>query len=56
MRVLEAAAALRQEGSAIALWSNAWKGLDVLGVGQHLRQRYKLLTRYLASQSMVVLL
>eukprot|EP00878_Enallax_costatus_P022960 GHUV01024403.1.p1 GENE.GHUV01024403.1~~GHUV01024403.1.p1 ORF type:complete len:396 (+),score=69.76 GHUV01024403.1:451-1638(+) len=43
--VLERAPALRQEGSAVALWSNAWRGLDALGVGQQLRQDYKLLER-----------
>eukprot|EP00775_Hariotina_reticulata_P009423 gene9423-9589_t len=43
--VLERGAALRQEGSAIALWSNAWRALDAIGVSQHLRQHYLLLDR-----------
>lgn len=29
--VLERAPALREEGSAIALWANAWRALDALG-------------------------
>lgn len=44
--VFERAPGLRQEGSAVALWSNAWRGLDALGVGQQLRHNYKLLQRY----------
>lgn len=43
--VLERAPGLRQEGSALALWSNAWRALDVLGVGQQLRGDSLLLDR-----------
>lgn len=43
--VLERAAALRQQGSAVSLWSNAWRGLDALGVGDELRKDYLLLKR-----------
>lgn len=38
MAVVESAPSLRQEGSALSLWSNAWRGLDALGVSQQLRQ------------------
>jgi 2-polyprenyl-6-methoxyphenol hydroxylase-like FAD-dependent oxidoreductase len=43
--VLERAPALRQEGSAVALWSNAWRALDALGVSDQLRHDYLLLQR-----------
>lgn len=43
--VLERAPALRQEGSAVALWSNAWRALDALGVSEQLRHDYQLLHR-----------
>lgn len=43
--VLERGAALRQEGSAIALWSNAWRALDAIRVSKHLRDDYLLLDR-----------
>jgi 2-polyprenyl-6-methoxyphenol hydroxylase-like FAD-dependent oxidoreductase len=43
--VLERAPALRQEGSAVALWSNAWRALDALGMGQLLRDDFLLLDR-----------
>lgn len=35
--VLERAPALRNEGSALSLWANAWRGLDALGVAEQLR-------------------
>ncbi|KAF6258828.1 hypothetical protein COO60DRAFT_1638915 [Scenedesmus sp. NREL 46B-D3] len=43
--VLERAPELRQEGSAVALWSNAWRALDALGVSEQLRHDYLLLQR-----------
>lgn len=43
--VLERAPSLRQEGSAISLWSNAWRGLDALGVSDQLRADTLLLDR-----------
>jgi 2-polyprenyl-6-methoxyphenol hydroxylase-like FAD-dependent oxidoreductase len=44
--VLERAPALRQEGSAVSLWANAWRGLDALGVSDQLRKDCLLLERY----------
>jgi hypothetical protein len=44
--VLESAPGPRDGGAAIALWRNAWRALDVLGVGEKLRHRYILLDRY----------
>jgi 2-polyprenyl-6-methoxyphenol hydroxylase-like FAD-dependent oxidoreductase len=35
--VLERAPEMREQGSAIALWANAWRALDALGVGAELR-------------------
>jgi 2-polyprenyl-6-methoxyphenol hydroxylase-like FAD-dependent oxidoreductase len=43
--VLERAPSLRQEGSAVSLWANAWRGLDALGVSDQLRQHSLLLDR-----------
>jgi 2-polyprenyl-6-methoxyphenol hydroxylase-like FAD-dependent oxidoreductase len=43
--VLERAPALRGEGSAIALWANAWRALDALGVGEEVRSGRPLLDR-----------
>jgi 2-polyprenyl-6-methoxyphenol hydroxylase-like FAD-dependent oxidoreductase len=43
--VLERAPVLRQEGSAIALWVNAWRALDALGVSDELRHDYLPLQR-----------
>ncbi|XP_057841135.1 monooxygenase 1 isoform X2 [Cryptomeria japonica] len=41
--VLERAESLRTSGTAIGMWSNGWKALDALGVGQSLRQQHCLL-------------
>ncbi|XP_073026290.1 monooxygenase 2-like isoform X2 [Primulina eburnea] len=38
--VLESADALRAEGYALALWPNAWKALDAIGVGGLLRRQH----------------
>ena len=43
--VLEREASLRLEGSAIAMWSNAFRALDALGVGDALRCSHPLLER-----------
>lgn len=43
--VLESAPGPRDSGAAIALWRNAWRALDVLGVGEKLRHDYILLDR-----------
>ena len=39
--VLERAPAAREEGAAIALWPNAWRALDAIGVGDLLRMQSK---------------
>lgn len=36
--VLESSDGLRTNGSALTLWTNAWRALDALGVGHHLRE------------------
>ncbi|KZV53117.1 zeaxanthin epoxidase, chloroplastic-like [Dorcoceras hygrometricum] len=38
--VLESADTLRADGYALALWPNAWKALDALGIGDVLRQQH----------------
>ncbi|KAL9228012.1 hypothetical protein vseg_003636 [Gypsophila vaccaria] len=38
--VLESSDCLRTSGFAMAMWSNAWKTLDALGVGDSLRQQF----------------
>jgi hypothetical protein len=43
--VLEREASLRLEGSAIAMWANAFRALDALGVGDALRCSHPLLER-----------
>lgn len=44
--VLESADALRAEGYALALWPNAWKALDAIGIGGLLRRQHNQLVRY----------
>lgn len=36
--VLESSDSLRATGFALLLWTNAWKALDALGIGDSLRQ------------------
>ncbi|KAL0365685.1 UNVERIFIED_CONTAM: Monooxygenase 2 [Sesamum angustifolium] len=43
--VLESADTLRTNGFAFALWTNAWKALDAIGIGHILRQKHNQLTR-----------
>lgn len=45
MRVLEAAGNLRVEGTAIGLWDNAWRALEVLGVAGVIRPQYLALNK-----------
>ena len=40
VRVLEAGENLRNEGTAIGLWDNAWIALEQLGVADALRPHY----------------
>ncbi|KAJ0847388.1 putative 3-hydroxybenzoate 6-monooxygenase [Helianthus annuus] len=37
--VLESSGSLRVTGFALTLWTNAWKALDVVGIGDSLRQK-----------------
>ncbi|KAK6773047.1 hypothetical protein RDI58_028285 [Solanum bulbocastanum] len=46
--VLESSDSLRTSGFALALWTNAWRALDALGVGDFLRQRSIHFTRFQA--------
>ncbi|XP_049398824.1 monooxygenase 2-like [Solanum stenotomum] len=46
--VLESSESLRTSGFALALWTNAWRALDALGVGDSLRQRSIHFTRFQA--------
>ncbi|XP_075674276.1 monooxygenase 2-like [Castanea sativa] len=39
--VLESSSSLRITGFAIGTWTNAWKALDAVGIGDSLRQQYK---------------
>ncbi|KAL4616276.1 hypothetical protein ACB092_07G187000 [Castanea dentata] len=39
--VLESSGSLRITGFTIGTWTNAWKALDVVGIGDSLRQQYK---------------
>ncbi|KAL3702091.1 hypothetical protein R1sor_020113 [Riccia sorocarpa] len=42
--ILEHSDTLRSTGAALSLWSNAWRVLDVLDVGDELREMHSLLT------------
>ncbi|XP_059287540.1 monooxygenase 2-like [Lycium ferocissimum] len=46
--VLESSESLRTSGFALALWTNAWRALDALGVGDSLRQLSLHFTRFQA--------
>ena len=50
--VLERDAGLRLEGSAIALWSNAFRALAALGVAQPLLENHPPLTRRVWQEAM----
>ena len=39
--VLEASASLRTTGFAFTAWTNAWKALDEVGIGDFLRQQHE---------------
>ncbi|KAL3700262.1 hypothetical protein R1sor_018284 [Riccia sorocarpa] len=42
--ILEQSSTLRSTGAALTLWSNAWRVLDALGVGDQLRRMHPLIT------------
>ncbi|CAN1815984.1 Monooxygenase 2 [Linum perenne] len=41
--VLESSSSLRITGFSLGVWTNAWKALDALGIGDSLRQQHQLL-------------
>ncbi|PRQ24991.1 putative FAD-binding domain, FAD/NAD(P)-binding domain-containing protein [Rosa chinensis] len=41
--VLESADSLRVTGFALAIWTNAWRALDALGIGNDIRQQHQAL-------------
>ncbi|KAG4153168.1 hypothetical protein ERO13_D04G167950v2 [Gossypium hirsutum] len=43
--VLESSDKLRITGFAFTTWSNAWKALDAIGIGESLRCQHHLITR-----------
>ncbi|KAJ0011262.1 hypothetical protein Pint_33726 [Pistacia integerrima] len=43
--VLESSESLKVSGSAILLWTNAWKALDAVGIADSLRQQHQLIDR-----------
>jgi len=43
--ILESSDSLRVGGFALTLWENAWKALDVIGVGDILRNQHLQLHR-----------
>ena len=48
--VLERSDTLREEGASINLATNAWRAMDVLGIGDTLRKRFCRIERYLPGQ------
>ncbi|OVA15772.1 FAD binding domain [Macleaya cordata] len=46
--VLESSDSLRVTGFAFTTWTNAWKALDALGIGDSLRQQHDLLQGYIS--------
>ncbi|RWR79258.1 FAD-dependent urate hydroxylase-like protein [Cinnamomum micranthum f. kanehirae] len=49
--VLESSESLRVTGYALLTWTNAWKALDALGIGDYLRQQHVQLQRLVAASS-----
>lgn len=45
--VLEQAPTLRAEGSALSLWTNAFRVLDILGIGDQLRKDHLSIEAYI---------
>ncbi|KAG5542912.1 hypothetical protein RHGRI_015862 [Rhododendron griersonianum] len=43
--VLESSESLRIAGFALTLWTNAWRALDAVGIGNSLREHYSLIPR-----------
>ncbi|GFZ10478.1 FAD/NAD(P)-binding oxidoreductase family protein [Actinidia rufa] len=44
--VLESSDKLRTTGFALTLWTNAWRALDALGIGDSLRQHYPRISKF----------
>lgn len=49
--VLEASENLRVTGFAFTTWTNAWKALDALGIGEPLRRQHQLLQGFIITTS-----
>lgn len=49
--VLESSESLRISGFALALWTNAWRALDALGIGNSLREHYPPIPRFRVGSS-----
>lgn len=49
--VLESAESLRITGFALTVWTNAWRALDAVGIGDSLREQHKRLLRIVASST-----
>lgn len=44
--VLESSDSLRVTGFAYTSWTNAWRALDALGIGESIRQQHLLIERF----------
>ncbi|KAJ6765879.1 FAD/NAD(P)-BINDING OXIDOREDUCTASE FAMILY PROTEIN [Salix purpurea] len=49
--VLESSASLRVTGFALATWTNAWRALDAVGIGDSLRQQHEQLDGLVATST-----
>ncbi|KAL6963427.1 hypothetical protein U1Q18_043582 [Sarracenia purpurea var. burkii] len=49
--VLESSENLRTAGFALTLWTNAWRALDAVGIGNSIRHHYPLISIYQATSS-----
>ncbi|KAH7850348.1 hypothetical protein Vadar_031430 [Vaccinium darrowii] len=49
--VLESSESLRTTGFALSLWTNAWRALDALGIGNSLREHYPSIPRFQVGSS-----
>lgn len=51
--VLESSAGLRVTGFALATWTNAWRALDAVGIGDSLRQQHEQLDGLVATSTVL---
>ncbi|KAE8687031.1 zeaxanthin epoxidase [Hibiscus syriacus] len=52
--VLESSEGLRTTGSALNTWTNAWKALDAVGIGESLRHQHRLIPSLLVTSTSLV--